>query len=247
MVDHLPTIVELQQALDELHAAEQLLAGIPDWMQELHDEHSTQKASIDALEAEVEAAAQAHRTAESEISDLREKVKHFQEQIGLVRNQREYGALLQEIDAVKQQISDHEERALAAMEQQEEATKRLEEEQEGFKDLDARYATELEKWEAEKPGVAKQAETLRGRIEVLRERVPRGTLSLFERILNRHEGQALAVIHEVDRGGKLQKIWHCGACHYRVRPQTVVAIQTQGSIEYCDSCKRILYLAEAPV
>lgn len=247
MVDHLPTIVELQHALDELHAAEQLLAGIPDWMQELHDEYSAQKASIDALQAEVETAVQARRTAEGEISDLRAKVKHFQEQISMVRNQREYGALLQEIDTAKQQIGAHEERALTAMEQQEEAIKRLEEEQEGFKDLDARYAAELEKWEAEKPGVAKRAETLRGRIEVLRERVPRGTLSLFERILNRHQGQALAMVHEVDRGGKLQKIWHCGACNYRVRPQTVVAIQTQGSIEYCDSCKRILYIAEASV
>lgn len=247
MAGQLPTIVELQQAIDELNAAEQLLAGIPDWMQELHDEHSARQAAIDSLRAEVEDTVQARRIAEGEISDLREKVKHFQEQIGLVRNQREYGALLQEIDAAKQQIRAHEERALAAMEQQEEAAKRLREEQESFKELDAKYAAELEKWEAEKPGVAQKADALRGRIEVLEERVPRGTLALFRRILDRHQGRALAAVHEVDRGGKQQKMWHCEACNYRVRPQTVVAIQTQGSIEFCDSCKRILYLAETPV
>ena len=243
MAEQLSTIVELQKALNELRAAEELLDGIPDWMQELHDEHSEQKAGIDALAAEVEEAVQAHRTAEAEISDLREKVKHFQEQIGLVRNQREYGALLQEIDGAKQQISDFEEQAINALETQEEASGRLEQEQESFKDLDERYAVELEKWEAQKPDVAKKAETLRGRIEVLRGQVSQQHLAYFERLMTARDGQALAPVQEVVRG-KGPKIWHCGACNYRVRPQSVVAIQTQGSIEMCDSCKRLLYIEE---
>lgn len=242
MADPLTTVVDLQEALTELNTAEVLLAGIPDWMQELHDEHSERQAVIDGLEVEVEEAAQARRVAESQIADIREKVKHFQEQIGLVRNQREYGAILQEIDTAKQQIQQHEEEALGAMEKQEEANQRLVQEREGFQDLDARYSTELEKWEAQKPEVAKNAADLRSRIEVLKEQVPRGTLARFERILARHHGQALAAIQEVDRGAKLPKIWHCGACNYRVRPQAVVAVQTQGSIEFCDSCKRILYV-----
>lgn len=243
MAEQLSTIIELQQALDEFRAAEELLGGIPDWMQELHDEHSERKGRIDELAAEVEEAAQARRVAETEINDLREKVKHFQEQIGLVRNQREYGALLQEIDGAKQQISTFEEQALAALETQEEASGRLEEERESFKDLDSRYATELEKWEAQKPGVAKKAEVLRSRIEVLRERVPPQILTHFERVMEYRDGQGLAPIQDFVRG-KGPKIWHCGACNYRVRPQAVVAIQTQGSIEMCDSCKRILYIEE---
>ena len=195
------------------------------------------------MAAEVENAVQANRAAETEIADLREKVKHFQEQIALVRNQREYGALLQEIDGAKQQIGTFEEQAIAALETQEEASGRLNQEQESFKELDARYATELEKWEAQKPDVAKKAEELRSRIAVLRGQVPPQTLAHFERVLTHRNGQGLAAVHEVQRG-KGPKIWHCGACNYRVRPQAVVAIQTQGSIETCDSCKRILYLAE---
>jgi len=243
MAEELSTIVELQMALDELRAADELLGGIPDWMQELHDEHSEQKAGIDALAAEVDTAALAHRTAETEINDLREKVKHFQEQIGMVRNQREYGALLQEIDGAKQQISAFEEQALAALETQEEASGRLDEERESFQDLDSRYATELEKWEAQKPEVAKKAEILRSRIEVLRERVTPQILTHFERVVAHRDGKGLAPIQEVVRG-KGPRIWHCGACNYRVRPQAFVAIQTQGSIEMCDSCKRILYIEE---
>ena len=244
MGSELGTIVDLQHTIDELKAADKLLAGVPDWMQELHDEHSQHKSSIEELEAEVEQAAAERRAAEAAVTDLRDKVKHFQEQIALVRNQREYGALLHEIDTAKQQISDLEEKAIEAMELQEAAAKRLAEHQESFEELDQRYSVELEKWEAQKPEVAKKATDLRDRVAVLKERVPRRRLALFERILTHRGGSALAAVHEVNRGGKAQKIWHCAACNYRVRPQTVVAIQTSGSIETCDSCKRILFIAE---
>jgi predicted nucleic acid-binding Zn-ribbon protein len=244
MGTELVTIVDLQHTIDELKAADDLLAGIPDWMQTLHDEHTEQKSTIDALQIEVDEAESARRDAETEIGDLREKAKHFQEQIALVRNQREYGALLHEIDTAKRQISDIEEKAIGTMELQEEASKRLQEELDGFKDLDERYAAELDKWEAQKPGVAEEATKLRDRVAVLKEQVSAGRLALFERILDHREGNALALIREIDRGAKSPKIWCCGGCNYRVRPQIVVAIQTQGSIETCDSCKRILYIAE---
>ncbi len=241
----LQTVVELQQTLDELRAAEELLAGIPDWMRELHEEYSGRKAEIDALAAVVEEAEQERRQAEIAIVDIRERVKHFQAQIGQVRNQREYGALLQEIDSAKRQIQDLEEQALAAMERGDETRRQLEEERDGFQELDSRYAAELAKWEEQKPGVADNADKLRARIEVLKERLPPQTLSLFERILERYRGAALAEVRRVARVGKGPPIWHCSACNYRVRLQAVVGIQTEGRLELCDSCKRILHLDEA--
>lgn len=137
-----------------------------------------------------------------------------------------------------------EEQALAGLERQEEAQGSLEELREGFRELDERYKVELEKWEAEKPGVAEQVEALKGRISVLRERIPRSSLSLFERVLERHGGQALAEVRAVDRVGRGPQIWSCGTCNYRVRPQAVVEITNSGSIVFCDSCKRILYIAD---
>ena len=133
MSNYLPTVIELHAAVTKLRTAEELLDGIPDWMQELHEEHSARKAEIDELDA-----------------------------ASLVRNQREYGALLQEIDGAKEQIKGLEEQALAAMERQEEAESKLGEERQSFAELDARYAVELEKWEAQKPQVAEEAERLRG-------------------------------------------------------------------------------------
>ena len=56
MTGPLDNITALQEALDELLSAETQLAGIPDWMEELHGEHSVVKAEIDELEAVVDEA-----------------------------------------------------------------------------------------------------------------------------------------------------------------------------------------------
>jgi predicted nucleic acid-binding Zn-ribbon protein len=247
MESPLGTVTELQDALTELASREAQLEGIPDWMQELHDEHSTYQAEISAIEADLEGAELERRTAEAEIADHQEKLKTYQEQISRVRNQREYGALLHEIDLVKVAIQHCEERALQALEKQEEGEGQLESQREASSDLDERYSEAMKKWEAQKPEIASEAELLRARVADLESQLPPQILALFQRILERHGGQALAPVRKIERVGKGAQMWHCGSCHYRVRPQAVVEIADQGNIVFCDSCKRILILDQESV
>lgn len=240
MTRPLDTIVELQEALERLRRADEQLGGIPDWMQELDAEYRESKEEIDELEAAAEAGRVERRTAEAGIADAQEKLKRYQRQINEVTTQREYGALLHEIDTVKGQISAFEEQGLTAMERTEAANEALEEKRAGFRELEERYQAELERWEEEKPELAEEARKLRERVEVLRERLPRPYLAHFERIHERTQGHALAPIRKMERRGPT--MWHCGACHYNVRPQVLVEIQNRGSLVQCDSCKRILYV-----
>lgn len=240
MTRPLDTIVELQEALERLRRADEELGGIPAWMRELDAEYREHKAEIDEHEAAAEAARIERRTAEAGISDAQEKLKRYQRQINAVTTQREYGALLQEIDTVKGQISAFEEQGLAAMERTDASTQALEEKRAGFRDLEERYQVELGRWEEEKPALAEEARKLRERVEVLQERLPRQYLAQFERIHERTHGQALAPIRKIERRGPA--MWHCGVCNYNVRPQVLVEIRNQGSLVQCDSCKRILFL-----
>lgn len=242
MNPHLETIVELQSAITQLREAEHRLHGIPDWMRDLHEEHSTQRKEIEALQQAADEAAKERRAAEAATQDAQEKLKKYQQQINRVSTQREYGALLQEIDTVKGQISASEEQALSALERSEQTQKDLAARRETFRELDERYAAELARWEAEKPAVAQRVEELKGRIGDLRGSLPRNLVSQFERILDRYPGGALAVVRPIERPGQKQREWHCSACNYRVRPQSVVEIRNSGNLIQCDSCKRILYL-----
>ena len=239
----LDAIVNLQTTLNELAAANQRLHSIPDWMQELHEEHSGRQAEIDAVAEAAEAADRERREAEAATTDAEERLKHYQQQISRVSTQREYGALLKEIDTVKGLIRDAEQKALEALEKNEESLKQLEEQREAFRDLDGRYQAELAKWESEKPAVAAAIDELKQRCKELRDQVPRPVLTLFDRIYERYDGQALSRVRQLEaiRGNTM---WHCEACSFNVRPQIVVEIKTGGRLNHCDSCKRILYWDE---
>ncbi|MEM7582627.1 MAG: hypothetical protein AAF560_04550 [Acidobacteriota bacterium] len=240
MPGYLEAIVSLQKTLTELDAADKRLNSIPDWMLELHEEHSGRKAEIDRVDEEAASADQERREAEAALADAQEKQKRYQEQLGQVSTQREYGALLKEIDTTKNQISTNEQAALAATERKEQADSQLVELNEAFRDLDERYTAELAKWESEKPAVADSVKQLTQRSEELRAAVPRNVLTLFDRIFERSGGEALARVRKmkVARGNPM---FHCEACSYNVRPQVVVEIRDQASLNQCDSCKRILY------
>jgi len=245
MPGSLDSVVALQHTLDDLERARERLHGIPDWMRELHEEHAGRKAEIDAIAAEIEAAGHERRTSEAEVDDARQKLQRYQQQINEVSTQREYGALLQEIDTVKRQISDGEERAIQALERADRLGEDLTAKRDGFRELDERYSTELAKWEAQKPEVAAEVAELERRVEGLRAEIPKSVLTQFDRLLERSGGAALAPIRRVDRtAGKGVVMWHCGVCNYRVRPQVVVEIRNSGRLIHCDSCKRILYLEE---
>lgn len=238
----LDTIVRLQQAVNSLREAERQLEGVPDWMEELHEEHSARKEEIEALESDVEDSARARRKAEAATEDAEVKLKHFQEQVSRVRTQREYAALLQEIDTVKAQIRDLEDRILEEIEEQDQAQEALEEKRSDFQELDDRYSEALAKWEAEKPEVADRAKILRQEVEELRESLPRNLVALFDRIFSHRPGDAIAPVREMEGAGG--NIYHCGACNYRVRLKVVSDIKTRGSLVQCDGCKRILYVPE---
>jgi len=247
MNQNLETIVELQAALHQLREAERRLHGIPDWMRELHDEHASSRTEIEEIEKSVEEAARERRTAEAATADAQEKLKKYQQQINKVSTQREYGALLQEIDTVKTVITGSEEKALSSLELHEKAEKDLAARREGFRELEGRYAAEQARWESEKPAVAQQVADLKARIAELRGRLPRGFVTQFERILDRYPGGALASVRLIERpGSKGQREWHCAACNYRVRPQSVVEIRNGTGLVQCDSCKRILHLEVEP-
>lgn len=238
----LDTVIELQEALRRLRRAEAQLGGIPDWMQELDAEYRERREEIDELQREAEAGRLERRTAEAGISDAQEKLRRYQRQINEVTTQREYGALLQEIDTVKGQIGSFEEQGLAAMERVEASSEALDERRNAFQELEERYQAELARWEEEKPELATEAEQLRRRVEELREQIARPHLAHFERILERTGGNALAPIRKIERKGGA--MWHCGVCNYNVRPQVLVEVKDRGSLIQCDSCKRILYVEE---
>jgi predicted nucleic acid-binding Zn-ribbon protein len=240
MTDLVSRLRQFDRTLAELRRASTLLAGVPDSMRALHDEHTAARAALEALEAAAEAAALDRRTAEAAIADAQEKLKHFQQQVSRVRNQREYGAILSEIDQAKTQLRSLEEAALAALDKAETTVRELETRREGFAELATRYDAEMVAWVAEKPSVAAEVARLEAAANELRGGLPKPVVVQFVRIVERYSGVAMAEVKRAERPGQ-SAIWHCGVCNFQIRPQVALEIRLRGAIVQCDGCRRFLY------
>lgn len=243
MSSPLEQLLTLERVMSELRQSQALLAGVPESMRALDDEFSVSQREIEELAASAAEAARERRLLEGAIADGQDKLKRFQQQISRVRNQREYGALLSEIDGAKAELRGLEEKALAAMERAEAAQSALSERESPHGELAARHAAALAEWELEKPRVAEDVARLRGQVETLRERVARPIVAHLERIFERYKGDTTAVLRKADRLGGLA-LWHCGTCNYQVRTQVAVEIRRDGVIIQCEGCKRFLYAPE---
>lgn len=241
MSSSLQRLIDFHRASSELAATRELLQGVPDDMRALHDEHSAAMAELQALEAQLAEARSARSAAEGAIADAQERLRKFQAQVPRVRNQREYGALLTEIDGAKADIRRLEEEALRAIEAAESAESELSSRRESFTELGERYAAGLAEWEKRKPDVARRAAELEADAERLRGELPRPVIAQYVRIAERYRGGALAELRRAETGGNAQ-VWFCSSCNYQVRPQVAVEVRTRGSIVQCEGCRRFFHV-----
>jgi predicted nucleic acid-binding Zn-ribbon protein len=244
MATNLETIVELHRVLHGLEQARQRLEDLPESMKELHQEHHQHQQEMERLETEMREADVLRRAAEGKAQEAQSKIAHFQEQIGRVTTQREYGALLSEIDTAKALQRQHEDEAIAALERHETANGQHAALAAAFADLDRRYREGLMLWEAEKPDIQAQIARLEGTSQTLRERLPKSVLTTFERLYERHGGEPLARIVRLERSGG-PTLYRCSVCNYQVRPQAVVEIRSSVELRICDcGQQRIFYIDE---
>ncbi|HVS63694.1 MAG TPA: hypothetical protein VMT85_09370 [Thermoanaerobaculia bacterium] len=237
------TVVELLGVLTELEGERRKLSGLPQPLQDLQVELEQLTREISELESVAVDADSERRAAELEASARQEKVEHYQGQISKVTTQREYGALLSEIDTMNQQRKEHEEAALAALERHEQSSQSVEEMRTRRQELDAAYEAQLAEWEEQRPSVAERIQQLEAQAEVLRERLPPAALQVFERLRALHDGDPMAQVIRVERPGSGPIMYRCKVCNYSVRPQAVVQIQTGGELIVCDCGRqRIFYL-----
>jgi predicted nucleic acid-binding Zn-ribbon protein len=240
MPRELDSLVQLQLALKEADTARRQLQDIPDSMREIHDQHRAHLETMQRLEAQIDADERERRSAELAAGDDNSKLGQYQDQINRVTTQREYGALLKEIDAVKTKLTAHEDQALGILERIETARRELEQARGEFVSLDQRYKELLEQWEQERPGVAARLNDVERDILRLRGLIPGQMLRQFEMLYQRLDGDALATVSKTHAVARGPVVWHCSVCNYRVRPQIIVEIKTNGALVQCERCHRFL-------
>ncbi len=167
---------------------------------------------------------------ELEIKTDKTDLEKYQEQMKVIKTNKEYDALVAEIDEKKQRISDSEDEVLKLMNVIDEATEKIEELEKKLVETKASNETQLDHLRAELEALEmKINEKKKERLGVAKT-VDRRALTTYERIRKGKGG--LAVVPLRKRA--------CGGCFKQIPPQMVQQIRRGDRLYTCDSCGRIL-------
>jgi uncharacterized protein len=230
----LKTIYEAQKVCTLIIENERKILLGPKKMQEMEealaelvDKVAREKGVIEELEKE-------RRKKEKEIETDREKVKKLEAKLYEVKTNKEYQALLKEIEAAKETNDKTEEEVLILMEKIEELKKDLESAAKEHKKKETQATAERKKIEEELRSVDAVVSDLRKTRDTLLGMIDEDLKSTYSTLLERRNG--LAVVN-VKNGV-------CLGCFMNIPPQLFIEATKNRQVILCPSCNRIFYFLE---
>ena len=232
MDSNLQRLQELQVLDSRVAGLERKLEAIPTRIHGIRDGLQQAKASVDAIRAKLDGARKDIRTKEKELEYQAAQRKKLEAKLYEVKTNKEYSAVLAEIESAKVEKDRIEEEILALMELQErlgrevvEADARLRPQEAEAKVQEAAATEELRALEVDVEAARSERES------VVRD-VPRDLLAQYARLLKGRAGLAVAL---VGSNGI------CSGCRVTLTPQRFNEVRQSSQILICENCGRFLY------
>ena len=204
-----------------------------------------QATRLNAVEERLGAEREALHRAQMEVDEIdvdlkgrTAQVNRLREHLNTVRTNREYAAILAKLNNEKADASRLEARALQVMEATEARRKTLaqceeEERAEAAKFEDFKAQSE----HARRTFARKLAELQQGRAEA-EGQLDGKTVTLFNRLSERYEGEVLA---RINRTHPRRDEFTCDGCHMTLSAECYNALLVRDEVQTCGNCGRILY------
>jgi predicted nucleic acid-binding Zn-ribbon protein len=179
-------------------------------------------------------------------TELEKQADEFEQRIGTDRdrmnsanNNKEFSALLIEVNTLKTDKGKVEDEALEQMTHIDTLEQELSEMAARVEQQSKLVNSALGDVETCRSEVGDQLEQLGGQRSVAEQNLPTSARSQFNRIAEMHEGEAMAQVVETSRRNKE---YTCGGCYLSMPFERLNALMNTDEIVTCPSCGRILYL-----
>jgi hypothetical protein len=228
-------LVRLHQAETALRRVESDLAEIPRLRQAVEDRLGRDRSRLDAARAAFEASQKARKANEASVQDLEGKRSKYKGQLMEVKTNKEYTAVLHEIEAVERDIKAREDLILEEMEKGEALAQGVKREETDFRVVEVDATKEKADLDARAAALAEEARRLAAERDLVASSVPEEALDLYARV-SKLRGSGVAEA----RDGV------CEACHVKLRVQVWVEVKKNDQLLQCESCSRVLYYEPPP-
>ncbi len=230
----LRNLVALQDLELRIASLQKQVADIPNKIQAFENELQRSKTEFQARGAHMKELANHRRLLEGQVDASRVKLARLKDQLMAVKTNKEYTAMLHEIQMAEEQIRSEEDKILEIMEEMETKENNLKGAEQDLQKKTAELQEGIRKANESAPQM--QAELVRLCEEkILKEsQIGIDLLERYRRIAVARKGIALAEAKDE----------LCSACHVRIRPQMYADLIRTETIQACDSCSRILFHRE---
>ena len=235
MKEALSALKEYQDILTRISQLEKQLSHVPKEIQKLENEWKNLTGQTKALQIEIENQTQTRHQAELNLAIQQEKHEKFEKDLSEVTNDKEYNAVLREIDNAKKEISTYSKKIKECDATTIDVESKIEDIEGLAAESEKNYKQQLEEFRGSQTAGSKELEVLIVERKKALERVPKGMFSKFSRVAERRNGVGLAYCQDSI----------CKACNVRVRHHIVEQLKMRDKIFQCESCRRILYFLES--
>ena len=230
----LQQLVQLQNLDNEIAEHKKLLAEVPAQIDAGRAELDNKKKVLTDAQDEMKALQDNRKAIESEVQSENDHMAKIKVKLPAVKTNKEYTAILSEVDAVKIKVSELEDKELEIMEILEEKQKAIPEIENKCKEEDARFQEYKAKKEGELSRMKQELNDYTAKREKLMEQIDKVMVQRYEKVKKSRDGQAVALLRENI----------CQGCFQQILPQMVINVKVGESIQQCSSCMRFLHWEE---
>lgn len=232
MDSQLQVLSELQQYDSRIASLEAEAARLPRQIEGIRAALADAKKSVEILRARQDQTRKDLRAKEKDLEVVAAKRAKSESRLYEVKTNKEYSAVLLEIEEIKQDKAQVEEQILALMEMQERVVIDV-------RDAEHRHARREEQARQEIAEVEKKLAAVEAELAVTRANrearardLPRPLLSDYDRIRKARGGVAVATVGTAGV---------CSGCRVTIRPQAMQELRAARTVMLCDSCGRFLF------
>ncbi len=227
----------LLQSLDEkLAVIERAKGDLPARVTAAKAQVAEQESQLASHKEKISETQSSRRSLEGQLELIKAKQKDYQEKLYAVTTNKEYDAVVAEIDTVTEQIDKHETEILQLIEEEETLQTELGELEKDLAEVKEHQQTQESELNAILAQNAEMENKLLDERETLIADILPQNLRTYERIRKGRDGLAMV---RIVRGA-------CSGCYTQIPPQRVMEVRMGERLYACESCGRLLFWEEEP-
>lgn len=234
ILDQIRKLVELQKLDVEIYEFKRVLKEKPALIDELSKKFESQKAHLKELEEKFKVSQVERKSLELELQTKEGEIAKHNAQLSQIKTNKEYTAKLSEIEHIKADKSQIEEKILISYDDSDRLSAAITKERAFLAEEEKKFLAQKKECEDTIRELQEKAHALEASRNRIVPEVDKSTLARYERILANKDG--LAIVPVINNS--------CGGCYMAFPPQLMNAIKMHDKILLCEMCARMLYLAE---